>query len=181
TVTSNSHLPGEEIPFEVRLDLDRSLSASGRYRGNTQAHVYANLSGHEMSHSSIFDLHISDSNLFPSNITEVTRIIYLPVGELSIIQGRLSLGASAEAYASFPNKPYEFDRSIVDASHTANYYLTPLVDGVSYTSASGKTYFYSPPLNKVPEPTSPLSFVGLVGLGFAFLGKRRNCTKRNEL
>ncbi|MFB2938336.1 PEP-CTERM sorting domain-containing protein [Aerosakkonemataceae cyanobacterium BLCC-F154] len=183
TVTSNSHLPGAKIPFEVRLYLDRFVSASGRYEGNTQASVYANLSVHErdLSHSSISDLHIFDTNFFPSNITEVTTIAYLPVGELSIIQGQLWLGASAEAYASFPNKPYEFDRSIADASHTANYYLTPLLDGVSYTSASGKTYFYSPPVNKVPEPTSPLSFVGLVGLGFAFLSKRRNCTERNEL
>lgn len=165
TVTSNNHSPGELIPFEVSLYLDRLVSASGRYRGSSQAFVYADLYGFYIPGLSIFD-----SNFSPSNVTEVTTIAYLPVGELSTIQGKLAVGASARAFASLPDQPLDIDVSIADASHTANYFLTPLVDGVSYTSGSGKTYFYSG--NATPVPT-PALLPGLIGLGLGLWRKRK--------
>lgn len=46
----------------------------------------------------------------------------------------------------------------VDASHTANYYLDPVTPGVSYTTASGYTYFTP----SVPEPAT----ITMLGTGF---------------
>jgi hypothetical protein len=166
TVTSSNHALGEYVPFEVRLFLDRFVTASGRFGGNSQAFVSGELFG-----SYIPNLAISDSNFYPSSVTELTTIAYLPVGELSTIEGRLQVFASAMAVAAWPDKPLDLDYSIANASHTANYYLTPLVEGISYTSASGRTYFY--PGDATPVPT-PALLPGLIGLGLNLWRKRRN-------
>lgn len=157
TVTSNSYLPGKLIPFEVRLALDRIVSASGDYGGNSQSIVSAGLSG-----TYIPALNILDSNFNRSNVTEVTTIAYIPVGELFTIKGDLRVSASATAAASSPNQPIDIDISIADAFNTANYYLTPLVDDVGYTSGSGRTYLYSSNSTAVPEPFTIIgTFIGI--------------------
>jgi hypothetical protein len=47
---------------------------------------------------------------------------------------------------------------------------TPLLSDVSYTSASGQTYFYSG--NATPVPT-PALLPGLIGLGLGLWRKRK--------
>jgi hypothetical protein len=168
TVTSDAHSLGESVPFELRLNLDRSLRASGKYGGNSQAYVRAALLVY-YSGSSIFD-----SNFYPSNVTTMTQTVYLPVGESIPIEGSLSLGVSAEAFASFPNHPSELDISNADAFHTANYYLTPLLSDVSYTSASGKTYFYSDNATPVPIPEPTVLPGLLIGLGLGLWRRMRS-------
>ncbi|XQQ05171.1 MAG: PTPA-CTERM sorting domain-containing protein [Leptolyngbya sp. IPPAS B-1204] len=161
TVTSNSHSQGELVPFELRLYLDRSLRA-----GNGQAYAQADLFGDGLPWLNIFD-----SNYNPSNVIETVSIVYLPIGASTSIQGRLTVGATAFASVFFPEKPLDTDFAVVDASHTANYYLTPLLDGVGYTSASGRTYFYSGDATPVPTPAL---LPGLIGLGLNLWRKRRN-------
>jgi hypothetical protein len=177
TVTSSTYLPGELVPFELRLYLDRTVRAiSGNFSGDhvyaPTAHVYA----------SLLDLHIFDSTSSPSASSAVTRILYLPVGELFPIEGRLSLMAATGAYASLPEYPTDYSMAIysmaiADAFHTANYYLTPLVNGVSYTSASGKTYFYPGDATLVPTPAL---LPGLIGLGLNLWRKRRNEVREKQ-
>jgi hypothetical protein len=166
TATSNTHLPGELVPFELRLYLDRTIRTSiGNFSNHSAytptAHVSASLLG----------LYIFDSTSFPSSDSAVTQTLYLPVGELFPIEGRLSLMAATGAYASLPEYPSDYSMASVDAFHTANYYLTPLVEGVSYTSASGKTYFYPGDATSVPTPAL---LPGLIGLGLNLWRKRMN-------
>jgi hypothetical protein len=117
-----------------------------------------------------FSVHIGDYNSHPSNITEVMRTVYLPVGELTTIVGALHVGAGAIAVAVLPEQPADISLAVADASHTANYYLTPLLDGVGYTSASGRTYFYSGDATPVPTPAL---LPGLIGLGLGIWRKRK--------
>jgi hypothetical protein len=166
TVTSRTHSAGEVVPFELRLDLDRTIrTVTGNLSDNHPYAPTAHVS------ASLLDLYISESTSSPSSISAVTRTLYLPVGELFPIEGRLSLMAATGAYASLPEYPTDYSMAIADAFHTANYYLTPLVNGVSYTSASGKTYFY--PGDATPVPT-PALLPGLIGLGLNLWRKRRN-------
>jgi hypothetical protein len=165
TVTSNTHSLGEYVPFELSLYLDRLVSASGKYGGNSQASVSSDLSVGRFGF-----VGIGDSNFYPSDVFWQRSTVYLPVGELIPITGQLSIGAGALAYAVLPDQVLESDISIADASHTANYFLTPLVDGVSYTSASGKSYLYSGDATPVPTPAL---LPGLIGLGLGMWRKRK--------
>ncbi|MBD0302414.1 MAG: hypothetical protein ICV85_09615 [Tolypothrix sp. T3-bin4] len=155
-VKASNKQQGELVPFEVRLDLDRNLTASGRDGGNTQAFVTAGF----------VNLGIFDSNYYPSNVVSLKDVIYLPVGEITPITAFLEVGTSSRATAT-SSKTLDIDYSMADASHTADYYLTPLDSDVSYITGSGQTYVYKqdvtplPDSQKVPEPSFILGFIGL--------------------
>ncbi len=133
--------------------------------GNGQAYAQADLFGDDLPWLTIFD-----SNFYPSDVTEVMSTVYLPIGTSTSIQGRLTVGATASASVFTPEQPLAIDFATVDAFHTANYYLTPLLAGVSYTSASGRTYFYSGDTTPVPTPAL---LPGLIGLGLGVWRKRK--------
>jgi hypothetical protein len=166
TVTSSTHSAGEYIPFELSLYLDLLVTASGKYYGNSQAFVSAGLNVSNGGSLGIFD-----SNFYPSDTIWKKLTIDLPVGELTSIEGYLEVFSTSFALAYLPDRVLDSDISIADASHTANYFLTPLVDGVSYTSASGRSYFYSSDATPVPTPAL---LPGLIGLGLNLWRKRRN-------
>ncbi|NJL57966.1 hypothetical protein HC928_24710 [bacterium] len=153
TITSNLYFQNALVPFERRLVLDRILNAGGT---DCSAYVYADM---YLGSLSIFD---STNDL--SNILWKSEVVYLPVGEQIPISGRLSVGTTARSYANiFPYAyPSDSDFATADASHTANYYLIPLIDSVSYTSASGRTYFYSSSATPV---LTPALLPDLIGLG----------------
>jgi hypothetical protein len=154
TVTSETHALGEAVPFELMLYLDRTIQTIEGI--NPSAYVYSDLvlGTHSLS--------IADSNSNPSNVIWQRATLYLPVGESIAITGQLSIATGVLARALLPDRVVDTGISSADASHTANYYLTPLVEGVSYTSASGRTYIY--PSDATPVPT-PALLPGLVGLG----------------
>ena len=164
-VTSSAHSAGEYVPFELSLYLDRLVSASGKNYGNSQAFVSAGLNVSNGGSLGIFD-----SNFYPSDTIWKKLTINLPVGELTSIEGYLEVFSTSFALAYLPDRVLDSDISIADASHTANYFLTPLVDGVSYTSASGKTYLYSGDATPVPTPAL---LPGLIGLGLGMWRKRK--------
>ncbi len=153
TVTSSTHAQGELVPFEVRLYLDRTIQVSST--GYAQAYV-----GADLSLSGFFQASIFDTNFYPSALSMVTKTVYLPVGQTTSIEGRLQIGVYADVSTTWPERPLATAFSIANASHTANYYLTPLVSGVNYTSASANNYFYSGNTTSVPEPSFSLALFG---------------------
>jgi len=165
-VKASNKQQGDLVPFEVRLDLDRNLTASGRYGGNTQAFVQAGF----------VNLGIFDSNYYPSNVVSLKDVIYLPVGEITPITAFLEVFTNSQAVAT-SSKTLDIDYSVANALHTANYYLTPLDSDVSYITGSGQTYFYKedgtplPDPQKVPEPSFILGFIGLGAM--ARLGRNK--------
>jgi hypothetical protein len=163
TVTSSTLATGTSVPFELRLNLDRTVSASGLVGGNTQASVYGSLRIGDPGYSDLGRVTIIDTNYYPSNVFTKTTIVYLSVGISTALEGELEVGASAESGGGLPTS----DTSIADASHTANYYLAPLLEGVSYNSASGRSYIYSAtPPTAVPEPTTILGTLVFLGAGY---------------
>jgi hypothetical protein len=164
-VTSSTRSIGELVPFEVSFSLDRLVSASGKYVGSSQAYASGGFQVDAYGGS----LGIFDSNYSPSNTTQKTATVYLPVGIEIPIQGYLDVSALARSQASLPDRVLDEDLSIADASNTAHYYLTPLMNDVSYTS-SGTTYFYSAAATSVPEP---FTIVGTLIGGTAALRMRR--------
>ena len=165
-VTASNKQQGELVPFEVRLDLDSNVIASGRRSGNTQAIVRAQFA----------NVGILDSNYYRSTVNSVTDIINLPVGEITPISASLEVVAYSQALADYLNK-LDIDYSSANALHTANYYLTPLDPDVSYTTGSGQTYFYKEDVTPLPDPQNvpePLTIFGsLTALGFGAAMKRR--------
>jgi len=137
------------------------------YQGNTQAFVSAGF----------LNVSIFDSNFSRSNVTSVKDLIFLPVGEITPITAFLEVWTHSQAAAYYPDKLIDIDFSYADASHTANYFLTPLTEDVSYTSASGRTYFYSGDATSVPTPAL---LPGLIGLGLNFWRKRRSEAQENQ-
>ncbi|WP_181256702.1 PEP-CTERM sorting domain-containing protein [Merismopedia glauca] len=172
TVTSSTLASGTLVPFELRLDLDRTVSASGLFEGNTQAFVGASLRIGDPGYSGLGGVSIFDTNYYPSNVFSKTTTVYLPVGITTAIEGNLEVLAAAQTGLGVSTS----DTSIADASNTANYYLTPLLADVSYTSASGRSYFYSP--TAVPEPTTILGTLAFGSLGAGSWLKRRQKGKK---
>jgi hypothetical protein len=154
TVTSTTLGFGTPVTFLMTLDVDAILAGVGPGGMNLTA-----------------ELIVGNGNQLLANTTTQGAFDYSKgmlvttfVGAKLSLEGGLLLDAVTQAANCGGCSP----TYTVDSSHTANYYLDAITPGVSYTTASGYTYFTP----AVPEPSSFLLF-GSGALGLAQLLRRK--------
>lgn len=161
TVASSTLSEGTIVPLRVALSFDRSITCNTSYSG-CEAFAAAGL-GLNGAPGGL--LAIYDSTYAPSATSYKESTINVAVGQPFQVQGLLNLDVRAGAYYANPSVVAR-----IEAGHTANFYITPLSSDVTYTTASGKTYFYSGNATAVPEP-SLVPGVIIVGLGLGLWRK----------
>lgn len=103
-----------------------------------------------------------------------SQTVQLNVGETYVFGGWVSVDAAVPygscAGAIFPADKCGSQSSFADASNTANFFLDPLTQDISFNFASGHDYS-TPTTNPVPEPESYAML--LTGLGLLAFSLRR--------
>lgn len=153
---------GTEVPVEVQVDLDRAVGASELPYGTALAYADLRLTSDTFAGTQIAP-YVFDSTAAKSS--ELTSIIYnLPIGKPIQIEGQLEMQVFSQSFNGGGRK-----LAYVDAGHTAHYYLNPLLAGVTYSTASGRTYLAPPPTDETESVPEPSTWAGalLVG-GFLF-------------
>ncbi len=144
TVTSSSLPIGTPVSLLLTMSLDATLAASQR-GGDFDAAATFELGN---SHLSIVANHAGTFHQVQTLVFS-TRVgaVLSPVGELQALGGET-------------DSPGTSEYKLVDASHTALFYIDVLTPGATYTTASGYTYFSSTP----EAPTLVLLGSGLIGV-----------------
>lgn len=149
TLTSDTLPKGTIVPLNFQLNFDRNLicNDSPQCSAYTEASLGFTPELGDYSTLSNSIVSIRDSIDSPSTITSKSATFSGAIGQPYTLQGSLLFDVRAHAYYEHPSVG-----ASIEAGHTANFYITPLSPDVSYTSASGQTYFYPNSATSVPEP-----------------------------
>ena len=100
-----------------------------------------------------------------------TLMLHTEVGHELFIAGFLAAYASVDSYATVARV------AVADYGHSANYFLTPSIDGLNTVGASGHDFRMVADPNSVPEPTS----LALLLLGLLTLKRRHGVARGRQL